>query len=58
VVVAAVALGVSVVALLVWTVLVALGSVFASVLVVAFFAALVAVANTWFGLWRMWSPAR
>jgi len=58
VVVSGVALGVSVLALLVWTVLMALGSVFTSVLVVAVFAALVAVANTWFGLWRIWAPAR
>ncbi len=58
VVVGAGALGVSVVTLLGWTVLMALGSVFTSVLVVAVFAALVAVANSWFGLWRMWTPAR
>jgi tetratricopeptide (TPR) repeat protein len=53
-----VALGVSVVALLAWTVLLVLGSVVGSLLVVAFFAAVVAVANTWFGLWRMWARSR
>jgi tetratricopeptide (TPR) repeat protein len=57
-VVGGVALGVSVVALLVWTVVLALGSVVESLLVVALFCALVAVANTWFGLWRMWSRSR
>lgn len=58
VVVGAVALGVSVLTVLVWTVVLVLGSVVASVLVVAVLAALVAVANTWFGLWRMWSRDR
>jgi tetratricopeptide (TPR) repeat protein len=57
-VVGGVALGVSVAALLVWTVLLAVGSVVELLLAVALFCALVAVANTWFGLWRMWSRSR
>ncbi|MBB4904442.1 tetratricopeptide repeat protein [Actinophytocola algeriensis] len=48
----------SYVALLVWTVVTARGGVFVSLLVVAFCLAVVAVANSWFGLWRMWSRAR
>lgn len=58
VVVAGGALGVSYVALLVWTVVAAFGGVVVSLLAVAFLAALVAVANSWFGLWRMWSRTR
>jgi tetratricopeptide (TPR) repeat protein len=52
------ALGVSVVALLAWTAVLVIGSVVTLLLVVALFCALVAVANTWFGLWRMWSRSR
>jgi len=51
-------LGVSVLSLLVWNVLLALGSVVGSLLVVALFAAVVAVANSSFGLWRIWSRSR
>ncbi|GAB1513895.1 tetratricopeptide repeat protein [Actinophytocola sp. KF-1] len=58
VVVGGVALGVSYTALLVWTVVTALGGVFVPLLGVAFGAAAVAVANSWFGLWRMWSRSR
>lgn len=58
VVVGGVALAVSYVVLLVWTVAAALGGVFVSLLAVAFFAAVVAVVNTWFGLWRMWPRSR
>lgn len=57
-VVGGVALGVSVVALLVWAAVLAIGSVVTLLLVVALFCALVAVANTWFGLWRTWSRSR
>lgn len=52
------ALTVSYVALLAWTVLTALGGVFVSLLVVAFAGALIAVANTSLGLWRMWAGTR
>jgi tetratricopeptide (TPR) repeat protein len=58
VVVGGFALAVSVVALLAWTAVLAIGSVVTLLLVVALFCALVAVANTWFGLWRMWSRSR
>ncbi len=58
VVVSGAALAVSYGALLVWTVVAALGGVFVSLLVVAFSLAVVAVANSWFGLWRMWARAR
>ncbi|MFC4858141.1 tetratricopeptide repeat protein [Actinophytocola glycyrrhizae] len=58
VVVACAALAVSYVALLVWTVVMAFGGVFVSLLVVAFCLAVVAVVNSSFGLWRMWSRAR
>jgi tetratricopeptide (TPR) repeat protein len=58
VVVAAGSLAVSAVALLVWVVLVGLGSVSAFSLLVALAAAVIALANTWFGLWRMWSRSR
>jgi tetratricopeptide (TPR) repeat protein len=58
VVVSGVLVGLSAVALVVWVVVLALGSVSTSLLVVAFSAALVAVANTWFGLWRMWAGSR
>jgi tetratricopeptide (TPR) repeat protein len=57
-VVGGLSLGGSVVTLLGWTLLLAFGSVVESLLVVALFCALVAVANTWFGLWRMWSRSR
>lgn len=49
------ALGVSVAALLVWTVVVALGSAAKMVLVVALFSALVGIGCPWFGLQRMWN---
>lgn len=58
VVIGGVAFTVSYVALLVWTVATALGGVFESLLVVAVSFALIAVANTWFGLWRMWARTR
>lgn len=58
VVAGAVALGVAVVAYLLWTVLAGFGSVVTSLLVVAVVAAVVAVANTWLGLWRMWTRSR
>ncbi len=58
VVVSGAALAASYAALLVWTVVTALGGVFVSLLVVAFSLAVVAVANSWFGLWRMWARAR
>ncbi|MCA1655261.1 MAG: tetratricopeptide repeat protein [Pseudonocardiaceae bacterium] len=58
VVVGAVALGVSVVSLLGWTVLLVLGSVATFLLFVTLFAALLGVANSWFGLWRMWPRSR
>ncbi|MGB3442249.1 MAG: tetratricopeptide repeat protein [Actinophytocola sp.] len=58
VVAGAAGLAVSYVALLVWTVVTALGGVFGFLLVVAFFFAVVAVANCWFGLWRMWKRTR
>jgi tetratricopeptide (TPR) repeat protein len=57
-VVGGVTLAVSYVALLTWTAITALGGVFASLLVVAFSAAAIAVANTSFALWRMWSGTR
>ncbi|HEY0450899.1 tetratricopeptide repeat protein [Actinophytocola sp.] len=55
---AAVSLGVSVLLLLVWNVLLALGSPSAPVLVGALGCAAVAVANSWFGLWRIWAGSR
>ncbi|MFI7680228.1 tetratricopeptide repeat protein [Actinophytocola sp. NPDC049390] len=58
VVVGGAALAVSYAALLVWTVAAALGGVFVPVLVVAFCGAVVAVANSWLGLWRMWRRSR
>jgi tetratricopeptide (TPR) repeat protein len=57
-VVGGVAFCVSFVSLLAWTVAVAFGAVVVPLLAVAFLAALVAVANSWFGLWRMWSRSR
>jgi hypothetical protein len=51
------ALAVSVAALLVWTVVLVFGSVVKMVLVVALCCAVVAVATTWFGLWRLWARA-
>lgn len=51
-------LGVSVLSLLVWTVLVALGSDPDSLLWLGLFCAVVAAANSWFGLWRIWSRSR
>jgi tetratricopeptide (TPR) repeat protein len=53
-----VALGLSYVVLAVWAGLLMIGSVSVSLLVVAFFCAVVAVANSSFGLWRMWSRDR
>jgi tetratricopeptide (TPR) repeat protein len=52
------ALAASAVALLAWAAVLAIGSVVTLLLVVALFCALIAVANTWFGLWRMWSRSR
>ncbi len=56
--VSAVLLGVSVLSLLVWTVLLALGSAAWPVLLVALALAVIAVANSSFGLWRIWSGSR
>jgi len=50
-------LGVSVLSLLVWTVLLALGSALSPVLLVALGCAAVAVANSSFGLWRIWASS-
>jgi hypothetical protein len=55
VVIGAAALGLSLVALLGWTAVLAIGAVVRSFLVAALVCALVAVASTWFGLRRMWS---
>ena len=58
VVVGGTAFAVSYASLLVWTVAAALGGVFVPLLAVALCAAVVAVANSWFGLWRMWTRSR
>jgi tetratricopeptide (TPR) repeat protein len=57
-VVGASSLGVSVLSLLVWNVLLALGSVVVPLLFVALVAAVVAVANSSFALWRIWARTR
>jgi tetratricopeptide (TPR) repeat protein len=57
VVVSAVAFAGSYVALLVWTAVTVFGGVFVPLLVVAFFLAVVAIANSWVGLRRMWARA-
>jgi hypothetical protein len=51
-------LGVSVLSLLVWTVLVALGSAASAFLVAALVFSAVAVANSSFGLSRIWHASR
>jgi tetratricopeptide (TPR) repeat protein len=58
VVVGAVLLGVSVLSLLVWILLVALGSASWVVAVVSAGCAAIAVANSSLGLWRIWSASR
>ncbi|MGH3878732.1 MAG: tetratricopeptide repeat protein [Actinophytocola sp.] len=57
VVAGAMLLGVSVLSLLVWTVLLALGSASTPVLLVSLGCAAVAVANSSFGLWRIWAAS-
>ncbi|MPZ79638.1 MAG: tetratricopeptide repeat protein [Actinophytocola sp.] len=54
----AVLLGVSVLLLIVWNVLLALGSAPGLVLVGSVGCAAVAVANSWYGLWRVWAGSR
>lgn len=56
--VSAVLLAVSVLSLLGWNVLLALGSASAPVLVGSVGCAAVAVATSWFGLWRTWARGR
>lgn len=58
VVVGAVSLAVSVLSLLVWTVLLALGSASWPALAMALLCAAIAVANSSLGLWRIWSASR